>query len=98
MPRRLLIAAVVLAAFAVSPVLGQAKPQYKTRNVMVVVMDGVRYSETFGEPNRASIPNLAALEKDGTLYTNYRIAGPGVSVTRQGHSTISTGTWQTVAL
>lgn len=96
--KRLLLAAVVLAAFAVSPVLGKNKAQYGTRNVIVAVMDGVRYSETFGEPNRAYIPNLAALEKAGTEFTNFRISGPGVSVTRQGHSTISSGTWQTVGL
>ncbi len=75
-----------------------AADAYKTKNVIVVVMDGVRYMETFGDPARSLIPRLAALEKEGTLFTNFRIAGPGVSVTRQGHSTISTGTWQTVAL
>gem|GEM_PF-3216547 len=98
MMKRLLLAAVLLAVFAQSPVIGEAKAQYKTQNVIVAVMDGVRYSETFGEPNRAYIPNLAALEKEGTGFTNFRIAGPGISVTRQGHSTISSGTWQTVAL
>lgn len=96
MIRRLLLVAVVLVVLA-APVLGDGA-QYKTKNVIVAVMDGVRWAETFGDPNRALIPNLAAMEKDGTLCTNVRIAGPGISVTRQGHSTISTGTWQTVAL
>lgn len=98
MSRRLLLAAVLLALFVTSPALGQNKAKYKTQNVIVAVMDGVRYSETFGEPNRAYIPNLAALEKEGTLFTDFRITGPGISVTRQGHSTISSGTWQTVGL
>jgi len=96
MIRKLLLAAAVFAALA-APVLGDSA-QYKTKNVIVAVMDGVRWAETFGDPNRALVPNLAAMEKDGTLCTNIRIAGPGISVTRQGHSTISTGTWQTVAL
>ena len=96
MIRKLLLSAAVFAVLA-APVLGDSA-QYKNRNVIVAVMDGVRYSETFGDANRTLIPNLAALEKDGTLCTNVRIAGPGISVTRQGHSTISTGTWQTVAL
>jgi hypothetical protein len=94
MLRRFLLAAVALAILAV-PAIGA---HYKTKNVIIAVMDGVRYQETFGDAKRALIPNLAALEKDGTLFTNYRIADEGISVTRQGHSTISTGTWQTVAL
>ena len=97
MIRRLLLVAAVLAVI-VGPVFAADQAGYNTRNVIVAVMDGVRYSETFGDPNRSLIPKLAALEKQGTLFTDCRIAGPGVSVTRQGHSTISTGTWQTVAL
>jgi hypothetical protein len=92
----LLIAAVLMAA--ASPQSNAQVSSYKTRNVIVAVMDGVRYSETFGDKNRGLIPNLAAMEKEGTLLTSVRIAGPGVSVTRQGHSTIASGTWQTIAL
>lgn len=97
MIRRLLLAVALLATVA-TPTLGADPAHYKTRNVIVAVMDGVRYSETFGDPARTLIPNLATMEKEGTLFTDFRIAGPGISVTRQGHSTISTGTWQTVAL
>ena len=73
-----------------------AEQAYKTKNVIIAVMDGVRYSETFGDPKRALIPNMAKLEKEGTLYTN--CLDTGVTITRQGHSTIATGTWQTVPL
>lgn len=97
MLRRLLLVTAALVTLT-APAFGAAPAQYKTRNVIVAVMDGVRYQDTFGDPKRALIPNLATLEKDGTLLTNFRIAGPGISVTRQGHSTLSTGTWQTVAL
>lgn len=97
MIRRMLLVVALLATIAGS-VFAADQAGYKTRNVIVAVMDGVRYSETFGDANRSLIPKLAALEKEGTLFTNFRIAGLGVSVTRQGHSTISTGTWQTVAL
>jgi len=98
MKRGFLAVQLALLCIAIAAPQSVAQPGYKSANVIVAVMDGVRYSETFGEPNRALIPNLAALGKEGTLFTNCRIAGPGVSVTRQGHSTISTGTWQTVAL
>lgn len=77
-------------------VSGSEEGAYKTKNVIVAVMDGVRFCDTFGDTERTLIPNLAAMEKEGTLFVNFRIIGPGISVTRQGHSTISTGTWQQV--
>jgi hypothetical protein len=68
---------------------------YKTEHVFIVVMDGVRYSETFGDPTRSLIPHLdRELRPRGTLFTHYY--NRGVTVTRQGHSTLISGTWQTV--
>jgi hypothetical protein len=68
---------------------------YKTEHVFIVVMDGVRYSETFGDPNPRLIPHLDRdLRPQGTLFTHYY--NRGVTVTRQGHSTLISGTWQTV--
>jgi hypothetical protein len=69
-----------------------AETPYKTKNVVIAVMDGVRYSETFGDPKRELIPNVAKLEKQGTLFS--QCLNTGVTITRQGHSTIATGTWQ----
>ena len=87
------LAAALVGLWAVE--LAQAAERaYKTRNVIIAVMDGVRYSETFGDPQRELIPNLAKMAREGTLYTNYY--NTGVTITRQGHSTIATGTWQTV--
>lgn len=58
-------------------------------------MDGVRYSETFGDPDHRFIPRMwKELLPQGTLYTNFY--NRGVTVTRQGHSTIASGTYQTV--
>ena len=68
---------------------------YKTEHVFIVVMDGVRYSETFGDPTRKLIPRLDRdLRPQGTLFTRY--FNRGVTITRQGHSTLISGTWQTV--
>lgn len=37
-----------------------AETPYRTKNVIIVSMDGVRYSETFGDPRRELIPNVDA--------------------------------------
>ncbi len=68
---------------------------YKTSHVFIVVMDGVRYSETFGDDKHQFIPHLYNdLKPQGTLFTNCYVKG--VTVTRQGHSTLISGTWQRV--
>lgn len=40
---------------------------YQTENVFVIVVDGARYTETWGEQNRALIPYRSALLKQGVL-------------------------------
>ena len=68
---------------------------YKTKHVFIVVMDGVRYSETFGDSTHALIPHLYNdLKPDGALFTNFY--NRGITVTRQGHSTLISGTWQSI--
>jgi hypothetical protein len=67
------------------------------QNVIVVVVDGARYSETFGAGS-TYIPHLNNdLKPLGTLYTNFRIdSSAGLSYTNPGHATILTGTWQLI--
>ena len=68
-----------------------------SQNVIVVVMDGARYSETFGAGS-TYIPHLwNDLKSQGTLYTSFRIAAPGKTETVPGHAAVVTGTWQPVA-
>ena len=90
------VAILLLVAVGLGSVPGWAASPYKTRNVIIASMDGVRYSETFGEPQRQYIPQMAKLSKEGTLYSN--CYNTGITITRQGHSTIATGTWQTIDL
>ena len=67
------------------------------QNAIVVVMDGARYSETFGAGG-AYVPHLwNDLKPQGTLYSNFRITSPGKTETVPGHATIVTGTWQPVS-
>ena len=72
-----------------------AAPQYKTRHVIIAVMDGVRWTESFGDPTHALIPHLYnELRPQGTLFTHfYNRAG---TATQAAHSTILSGTWQCV--
>ncbi len=68
---------------------------YKTKHVFIVVMDGVRYSDTFGDNTHALVPHLYNdLRPEGTLFTNFY--NRGITVTRQGHSTLISGTWQAI--
>ncbi|MGD8306808.1 MAG: alkaline phosphatase family protein, partial [Ignavibacteria bacterium] len=71
----------------------------QAQNVVIVVVDGARYSETFGAINPSQyIPHLwNDLKPLGTLYTNFRIATEGQTVTNPGHATIATGTWQIIS-
>jgi hypothetical protein len=72
-------------------------PVVDAQNVIIVVVDGARYSETFGADG-TYIPHLYNdLKPLGTLFTNYRIDYPsGLTETCPGHSAIETGTWQPI--
>ena len=66
------------------------------QNVIVVVVDGARYSETFGGGDKY-IPHLYNdLRPQGTVFTNFRIADEGYTTTNPGHASILTGTWQLI--
>jgi hypothetical protein len=88
----------LLLLLAVLVVLGgpaRAEEQYKTRHVILAVMDGVRWMDSFGDPTHALIPHLYNdLRPQGTLFTHYY--NRGVTITQAAQSTIATGTWQCV--
>ena len=67
------------------------------QNVIIVVVDGARYTETIGA-GATYIPHLYNdLKPIGAVYTNFRIADEGITSTNPGHSSILTGTWQQIA-
>lgn len=68
-------------------------PVYKTKNVIVVVVDGARYTETWGG-NRQYIPHRAALLKQGVLCTAFY--NDGYTYTIPGHTAIATGFYQPI--
>jgi hypothetical protein len=62
------------------------------QNVVVVVIDGGRYTETLGA-GETYLPHLwTDLRPLGTYWTNFR--NEGITSTVSGHSSIETGTWQ----
>jgi hypothetical protein len=68
-------------------------PAQKTKHVVIVVLDGARYTETFGDSSHANIPVLwNEMRPQGTIYTRYY--NDGKTETNPGHSSILSGVWQ----
>ncbi len=67
---------------------------FQTRNLVIVIMDGPRWTETFGEPTMQYIPGMKNLVNQATLFTNFRNDGP--TRTTNGHTAISTGVYQEI--
>jgi hypothetical protein len=64
------------------------------QNVVIAVIDGARYSETFGAETMY-IPNIwNTLRPQGTIWTNFR--NEGLTKTDPGHATIASGVWQKI--
>jgi membrane-anchored protein YejM (alkaline phosphatase superfamily) len=64
---------------------------YKANNVVVIIIDGPRYSETFGDTTHQYMPELYQISKQGVLFTNmYNI---GITNTLNGLSAITTGNY-----
>jgi len=66
-----------------------------SQNVIIVVLDGVRYQEAFGS-NSTNIPMIYNyLKPAGTLFTSF--FNNGITLTFPGAASILTGTWQSIA-
>jgi len=63
--------------------------------VIIVVVDGPRATEYWDDPSHAQMPHMwNDLLPQGTLFTDFR--NEGLTLTNPGHTSIMTGTWQTV--
>ena len=70
-----------------------AVPEYRTENAIIVVIDGVRFSESFGDPDREYIPRMAGeLCREGVV--NRTFFNDGHTRTVSGHASIITGNWE----
>jgi len=68
---------------------------YQTKNVIVVVVDGLRYSEGWGDKTHQYIPRTAEiLAKEGVVNTNFY--NQGDTYTSDGHTSLTTGIYQKI--
>lgn len=68
----------------------EPQKNYKTENVIIIVMDGARYSETWGEASKIHIPNIASnIAPKGIINTNF--FNNQFTVTSPGHLAICSG-------
>lgn len=78
-----------------SDVIGEIpEPQYKTQNVVIVMVDGPRYSETWGDPSHKLIPKRSEMLKDGVLCSSFY--NNGTTSTVPGHIATTTGVYQVI--
>lgn len=68
--------------------------EYKTLNVVIIIIDGARYSESWGDTSGVNIPNMKSISHTGILYTNFYNNGP--TYTLSGHTSITTGNYQEI--
>lgn len=62
------------------------------RSVILVIIDGARYSETLGDPQGTYVPRMNALQQDGVVVDNF--INDGVTSTSRAIPAIWTGSWR----
>ncbi|HLP55718.1 MAG TPA: alkaline phosphatase [Fluviicola sp.] len=71
------------------------EPVYKTKNVVVILVDGPRYTETWGASRRENIPVRDSLLSQGLLVEQF--FNNGVTFTNPGHCALCTGVYDPLA-
>ncbi|HLG03225.1 MAG TPA: sulfatase-like hydrolase/transferase [Bacteroidia bacterium] len=91
--RFLFIAVSISCCCATCRVDGPTRPVYATKHVVILVIDGPRYSETWGDSNLQYIPFRAnTFLQQGVFLNNFR--NNGNTWTSAGHAAISTGIYE----
>ncbi|MFU8844184.1 MAG: alkaline phosphatase family protein, partial [Bacteroidales bacterium] len=62
--------------------------------MMIIVIDGARYTETFGDPSYTWIPRMAHLSVEGTVVDDFR--NDGITYTSRAIPALWCGTWTEV--
>ena len=89
-----ILALALTALYSINSTAQDVK-KYQTENVLVLIMDGPRYSETWGDSTHKLVPNMAnKMAQHGVISTNFRNNGP--TYTCSGHTAICTGIYQNV--
>jgi len=71
------------------------EPQYKTQNVVIVMVDGARYTETWGDLSHKYIPRRYEMLQQGVLCSAF--SNNGTTSTVPGHIATTTGFYQQIA-
>lgn len=83
-----IIIIITITLFALQQLQAQ-KPKYKTKYVVVIVIDGPRYSETWGDSSHSLIPKMVKMSREGVIFTNFR--NDRYTYTSSGHTQLTTG-------
>lgn len=67
---------------------------YKTQNVIIIVVDGARYTETWGEPTHQFIPHRSAMLSEGVFCSQFY--NNGTTSTTPGHTAMCTGFYENI--
>lgn len=68
--------------------------KYQTKNVVLLVVDGPRISETWESANQENIPNRMNLLKKGVFISNFK--NKGITFTNSGHSALCSGVYENI--
>jgi predicted AlkP superfamily pyrophosphatase or phosphodiesterase len=68
--------------------------KHATRNVVLVIVDGARYTETWGLPGRTHIPHRSSFLNQGVMCT--AMYNNGYTFTNAGHTALTTGVYQNI--
>lgn len=97
MRRAFLTTSFLLMSMVVAIGCRQDKPerQFSSDYFVVVVVDGLRFSEGWGDSTHQYIPRMSnEMAKEGTVFSNFRMNGP--TYTNAGHTAVLTGVYQEI--
>lgn len=87
------VGVLLISSFDFNKLPEQKAVKYNTEYVIVLIIDGPRFTETFGDTTYQYIPHLGnELKKEGVLLSNFRNNGPTYTIS--GHSAIISGRYQ----
>ncbi len=85
----------LLAALPLAGLLASEAPFFTAKRVVILVIDGPRWSETFGDPARALVPvQSSELMPQGVFFSD--MANDGPTFTNPGHVALVTGFHQKI--
>jgi hypothetical protein len=95
LPRLMLMVLALCCALSVQAGEAAAATTWKTRHVVILVIDGPRWTETWGKPGRDLIPvRDKVLAPQGVVLSD--MANDGPTYTNAGHSALTTGFHQEI--